>query len=123
MRPLFANNDFMPFGFDWTDWRVLCVAIPLVLLLVIVFAVLHRNRERKIRATALFFQYWYRSCKEQQKRSWEADVLALFDGAKGKPDFDHVVALARTWFREVCDEDTDLGLRFTLAQLAPEVLK
>jgi len=25
--------------------------------------------------------------------------------------------------RRVCDEDTDLGLRFTLAQLAPEVLK
>jgi uncharacterized membrane protein len=25
--------------------------------------------------------------------------------------------------RRICDEDTDLGLRFTLAQLAPEVLK
>jgi hypothetical protein len=25
--------------------------------------------------------------------------------------------------RRVCDEDTDLGLRFTLSQLAPEVLK
>ncbi|MEI9948110.1 MAG: hypothetical protein WDO74_03830 [Pseudomonadota bacterium] len=25
--------------------------------------------------------------------------------------------------RRVCDEDTDLGLRFTLGQLAPEVLK
>jgi hypothetical protein len=25
--------------------------------------------------------------------------------------------------RRVCDEDTDMGLRFTLKQLAPEVLK
>ena len=25
--------------------------------------------------------------------------------------------------KRICDEDTDIGLRYTLAQLAPEVLK
>jgi hypothetical protein len=25
--------------------------------------------------------------------------------------------------QRICDEDTDLGLRYTLAQLAPEVLR
>jgi hypothetical protein len=25
--------------------------------------------------------------------------------------------------RRICEEDTDLGLKFTLAQLAPEVLR
>jgi uncharacterized membrane protein len=69
------------------------------------------------------------------KQRWGAEFLACVDSRKtdillnqhlhfasdnGVPVSTPQMYLDK---RRVCDEDTDIGLRFTLAQLAPEVLK
>ncbi|MEO8874230.1 MAG: vitamin K epoxide reductase family protein [Polyangiaceae bacterium] len=66
---------------------------------------------------------------------WGADILACADDAKTKirlnqqlhyASDNHIPVSTPQMFlgdKRICDEDTDLGLKYTLAQLAPEVLK
>jgi uncharacterized membrane protein len=69
------------------------------------------------------------------KQKWGADMLKCVDDRKTETRLNNHLHFASDnnipvstpqmylGSRRVCDEDTDLGLRFTLGQLAPEVLK
>ena len=69
------------------------------------------------------------------KQKWGADMLRCVDDRKTDVRLNNHLHFASEnnipvstpqmylGKRRICDEDTDLGLRYTLAQLAPEVLK
>jgi hypothetical protein len=73
--------------------------------------------------------------KKKIADKWGADVVACADDAKTKirlnqmlhyASDNHIPVSTPQMFlgeKRICDEDTDLGLKYTLAQLAPEVLK
>ncbi len=73
--------------------------------------------------------------KKKISDKWGADVVACADDSKTKirlnqmlhyASDNHIPVSTPQMFlgeKRICDEDTDLGLKYTLAQLAPEVLK
>jgi hypothetical protein len=73
--------------------------------------------------------------KKKIADKWGADIVACADDAKTKVRLNqqlhyasdnHIPVSTPQMFlgeKRVCDEDTDLGLKYTLGQLAPEVLK
>lgn len=73
--------------------------------------------------------------KKKIADKWGADVVACADDSKTKirlnqmlhyASDNHIPVSTPQMFlgeKRICDEDTDLGLKYTLAQLAPEVLK
>jgi uncharacterized membrane protein len=68
-------------------------------------------------------------------RRWGSPMLSCMDGAQAKLKLNHELHFAADngipvstpqmylGDAKVCDEDTDLGLRYTLGQLAPEVVR